>query len=78
MKLADRIQTKLADRLSSVQYPHIRSADDQTRKASRTGLQFKYSMPLGKRFDLFIMSSFLLVAGLLGLGAVILFIYCLI
>lgn len=66
MKLADRIQEKLADRFSSVQYPNIRPADKSTREASRTGFRFNTAMPLGKRIDLFLLSFLLLLIGLVA------------
>ncbi|PUA19578.1 hypothetical protein C7W93_06955 [Glaciimonas sp. PCH181] len=70
MKLLHRLQEKMADRFSFVQYPNIRPADNQTRDASRTGLHFKHAMPLGKRIDLLIMSLALLIIGLIALMAV--------
>jgi hypothetical protein len=71
MKLLHRLQEKLADRFSFVQYPNIRPADQRTREASRSpGLHFKHAMPIGKRIDLLLLSLALLAAGLAGLVVV--------
>lgn len=77
MKLLHRLQEALADRVSFVQYPNIRTADQGTRAASRTGLHFKHQMPLGKRIDLVLMSLCLLVVGGIGLAALCLLVYSL-
>lgn len=75
MKRADKIQEWLADRVSFIQYPNIRAADASTRQTSRSGLRFKYQMPLGKRIDLFLISTVLLLIGLAALFGVCFFIY---
>ncbi|MFC3109931.1 hypothetical protein ACFOFO_18505 [Undibacterium arcticum] len=71
------MQEWLADRVSWVQYPHIRPADQSTRDASKAGLRFTNQMPIGKRIDLFLFSTLLLLAGLVALFFVGIFIYCL-
>ena len=68
MKLLHKIQEKMADRFSFVQYPNIRPADNHTKEASRTGLHFTHQMPLGERLDLFLMSLALFAFGLMGLA----------
>jgi hypothetical protein len=75
MKLLHRIQEKLADRFSFVQYPNIRPADNRTREASRGGARFVHAMPIGKRFDLVMLSLALLVAGLAGMAVVCFVVY---
>ena len=77
MKTTRRIQEALADRFSFIQYPNIKPADTSTREHSRTGLRFEHAMPFGKRLDLILMSTLLLLFGLAALGLVGLFIYCL-
>lgn len=75
MKLLHKLQERLADRFSFVQYPNIRPANASTRVASRTGLTFKTAMPIGERFDLLMMSLALLAAGIAGLVVVGFLIY---
>lgn len=76
MKLLHRLQEKLADRFSFVQYPNIRPADTLTRQASRgSGWHFVHSMPIGKRIDLVLLSLGLLAAGLAGLAVVAFVVY---
>lgn len=71
MKLLHRLQEKLADRLSFMQYPDIRPADQRTRQASRSeGFHFVHPMSIGKRFDLVMMSLGLLAIALAGLAVV--------
>jgi hypothetical protein len=71
MKLLHKLQEKLADRFSFVQYPNIRPADKITRQASRgTGSHFVHSMSIGKRLDLVLLSMGLLAAGVAGLAVV--------
>lgn len=67
MKLRHRLQERLADRLSFVQYPNLRPANESTRAASRISAGFKTAMPIGERFDLLMLSLALLAAGLVGL-----------
>ena len=78
MKLQHRIHEWMADRISWVQYPHIRPVSAASRAASRSGPHFKHAMPLGKRLDIFIFSLLLLMIGLVALGGVLLFIYLLV
>lgn len=75
MKIQHRIQDWLADRVSWVQYPHIRPANPAARATSRTGFKFKYAMPFGKRIDLFLFSLLLLLIGLVAAGGTLLFAY---
>jgi len=76
MKLLHRLQEKLADRFSFVQYPNIRPADARTRQASRgSGFHFIHAMSIGKRLDLVFLSIGLLAAGLAGLAVVAFVIY---
>jgi hypothetical protein len=76
MKLMHRLQEKLADRFSFVQYPNIRPADKITRQASRGAAPgFVHPMPIGKRIDLVFLSLGLLAAGLAGLAIVCFFVY---
>jgi hypothetical protein len=75
MKLLHRLQERLADRVSFIQYPNIRPADENTRTASRTGIRFRHAMPLGKRIDLLLMSLGLLAVGLAGLTVVCFLVY---
>lgn len=70
MKLANNIQEWLANRISWVQYPDFRPADSSTREATRSGMRFRTAMPFGKRLDLFLISSMLLVIGLIALGVI--------
>lgn len=78
MKFQHHVQDWLADRVSWVQYPHIRPVSAASKAASRSGFRFKHAMPLGKRLDLFIFSLLLLMIGLVALGGVLLFIYLLV
>ena len=78
MKLQHRIQDWLADRVSWVQYPHIRPVSAASKAASRHGFRFKYAMPFGKRLDLFIFSLLLLMMGSVALAGTLLFIYLLV
>lgn len=64
MKLLHWIQEKLADRVSFVQYPNLRPADQRTRTMSRTGWHFAYRMPLATRAYLLLMSLTLAVLAL--------------
>jgi hypothetical protein len=75
MNLLHKIQEKLADRVSFIQYPRIHPADPVTRAASRTGPRFNHQMPLGKRIDLLLMSIGLLVLGVGGSALVLFFLY---
>lgn len=75
MKLLHRLQEKLADRVTFVQYPDIRPADDRTRAASRTGLRFTHQMPLGKRIDIFFASLGVLAVGIAGMTIVVFVLY---
>ena len=77
MNIAHRIQEKLADRFSFIQYPNISPSDTRTRDVSRSGLRFATPMPFGKRIDIFLFSLLLLIVGLVAMGAVGLFLYCL-
>ena len=77
MNIAHRIQEKLADRFSFIQYPNISPADARTRDASRSGLRFATPMPFGKRLDIFLFSLLLLIVGTVAAALVGLFIYCL-
>lgn len=71
MKLRHRLQEKLADRFTFVQYPSIRPADQRTRQASRTpAIRFVHAMPIGKRIDLVLLSLALLLIALAALAAV--------
>jgi hypothetical protein len=77
MKTSHRIQEWLADRVSFVQYPQFRPADQHTRESSRDRLRFKHRMPIGKRIDLFLLSLVGLMFGLAAVCAVLFFIYAL-
>jgi hypothetical protein len=77
MKASHKLQEKLADRFSFIQYPNVRPADQATRQASRTGLRFTHAMPIGKRIDLFLLSTLLLVIGVGASAAVLFFLYVL-
>lgn len=72
MKTAHRIQEWFADRVSWVQYPNLRPADEFTRDTSRSGVRFKHQMPIGKRIDLIVFSFFALALGLAA-AAILLF-----
>ena len=78
MKKAQRMQEWLADRVTWVQYPNIKPADDRTREAEKAGLQFAHKMTIGKRIDLFLCSSLLLIAGLACAVIVVIFFYLII
>lgn len=69
MRRVDIFQEWLADRVTWVQYPNIRPADQLTRDAGRTRppVHFKTAMPIGKRIDLLFLSLALLALGLVGL-----------
>jgi len=77
MKASRKMREWLADRVSFVQYPNVRAADDATRSASRTGWRFAHPMPIGKRIDMLIMSIGLLFIGMIAAALVGVFIYCL-
>ena len=78
MKFQHRMQDWLADRVSWVQYPHIRPVSAASKAASRHGFRFKHAMPFGKRLDLFIFSLLLLMMGSVALAGTLLFIYLLV
>ena len=75
MKKAHRFQEWLADRVSWVQYPNIKPADDRTREAEKAGFQFVHKMTIGKRIDLFLCSSLLLIVGIACAVIVVIFCY---
>jgi hypothetical protein len=74
MKLRHKLQEKLADRFSFIQYPDLRPADARTRAASRQPVvQFEHAMPLGKRMDLALLSLGLLALALAAVGVTVFF-----
>jgi len=75
MKRLHRLQERLADRVSFIQYPNVRPADQHTREASRTGLQFAHKMSWDTRIILVLASCALLLVGLAGLAVVGLIVY---
>ena len=75
--MSHKMQEWLADRVSWVQYPNIRPANQSTRQAAQTGLRFAHPMPIGKRLDLFLVSFGLLTIGLVAATLVGVLIYCL-
>jgi len=75
MKRLHRLQERLADRVSFIQYPNVRPADQRTRAASRTGLHFVHKMSWDTRIILVLASCALLLVGLAGLAVVGLIVY---
>lgn len=74
MNLRDRVQTWFADRVSSVQYPHIRPVPIWDRPKSVAF--FKYQMPWYRRIEMLIISLCALFVSLIALFAICLVAYC--
>lgn len=72
-----KVQEWLANRVSWVQYPNVRPANDAARRHSRTGPAFTDRITVGQRIDIAAGSIALLVIGAVGMAAVFFLFYCL-
>jgi len=80
MKMSHQLQEWAADRISWVQYPNLRPADEATRQASRTGRQLvprRAKIPVLMAILLGLSGFVSILVGLAGLSGVVLFFYLL-